>query len=176
MSDLVDTLESDGRRAEIYYDQDCGQPYEDDEGVKIVVLHRRYSDPAKGECGDTPSEVHQWVEDNNEEWWIINLWMLDHSGTYYRVADGHPFPEDAQRWDSGQVGIIAIKRSEWGCKDDAEFRKAAQAVADEYTDWANGQCFGYRVLDAKGKELDACWGFIGLDNVKAAAQEALAHK
>lgn len=58
--------------------------------------------------------------------------------------------------------------------------KDAASFLTEYTDWANGQCFGYRVEHIKSaapdfdpddksfngafwEETDACWGFIGHD-------------
>lgn len=31
----------------------------------------------------------------------------------------------------------------------------------EFNDWANGNCFGYRVIDCNGDEVDSCWGYIG---------------
>jgi hypothetical protein len=53
--------------ARIYPDQDVEQPFRDDEAVRVVVLHRRYIDPAQGTCGTTPNEVAIWERENMGE-------------------------------------------------------------------------------------------------------------
>jgi hypothetical protein len=35
------------------------------------------------------------------------------------------------------------------------------AAIAEYRAWAEGDCFGYRVLDPAGNEIDGCWGYYG---------------
>ena len=55
---------------------------------------------------------------------------------------------------------------------DHELLTYAQRVAETYTEWANGECYGYILHDADGHEIDSCWGFIGRDAVVAEAQEA----
>lgn len=158
--------------AEIEHDGDCGQPYADDEAVKIVVLHRRYVDPSGGVCGKTPEEVERWAKANKKDWYVVPLWMYDHSGTAYRVGAENPF---TCPWDSGRVGVVALKKSDWGKgmrETDSKRFEYAQAVAEEYTKWANGECYGYVIKDEDGVALDSCFGFIGYDAVKEAADEA----
>jgi hypothetical protein len=48
---------------------------------------------------------------------------------------------------------------------------AARVVAD-YTSWANGECYGYVLLDASGAECESCWGFIGVDDALQEAEAA----
>ena len=169
----VTTLEDldGGLTAEICYDRDVDMPYADDEAVHIVVLHGKYIDPSKGTLGADPKAVQKWCDTNEAEWYTVPLWMYDHSGTVYRVAAENPFH---CRWDSGRVGIVALKRSEWGngAETDEELFKRAQGIASEYSDWANGECFGYILKDEDGDEVDACWGFIGRDAVEAEAKAA----
>ena len=107
-------------------------PYEDDAGVRVVILHRRYGDPANGACGRTPEEVEKWVEENSKEWFTTPLFLYDHSGAIYRVGEENPF---TCPWDSGRVGIVALKRSEWG---DGDFAEYAASIAEAHTAWANG--------------------------------------
>jgi len=171
----MDTIElENGRKIRFEHDQDCEAPFDVkyDSGTRIVVLHRRYVDPSKGECGTDPDEVEAWTKKNKAKWYIIPLWMYDHSGTAYRVGQNNPFNCP---WDSGRVGIIALKRSEWGPKSEEEYFKAAQSVAETYSDWANGNCYGYIIEDEEGEELDACWGFIGMEHVEESARHAAAH-
>lgn len=170
MEDAIETIDlGDGKSAYIVPDQDCEQPFKDDEGVHIVVLSRRYSDPAKGACGTTPGEVADW-EKRNPDWYVLPMWFYDHSGIAFRAGAENPF---SCRWDSGQAGIVALKRSEWGeagCTDD-QLAEYANNVATEYGEWANGECYGYVVKDSEGNEIDSCYGYVGIDNVTSAVRE-----
>lgn len=148
--------------------KNAGQPYAGDGAVRIVVLRRRCIDPSRGACGGDPDEVAQWERANSADWFSIPLYLYDHSGTVYRVGQTNPFHCP---WDSGRVGIVALRRSEWGdgFLTDARLTACAETVADTYTAWANGECYGYFLRDAEGNELDSCSGFIGRDAVAAEA-------
>lgn len=168
----VDTIEfARGLTARVYHDPDVEQPFRDDDALRIVVLHRRYIDPSDGACGADPDEVAGWEAMNADEWFTIPLFLYDHSGTIYRAARSNPFHCP---WDSGRVGIIALKRAEWGNGDERDDKLIAyaEAIAAEYTNWANGECYGYILCDSAGREIDSCWGFIGMETVSAAAAEA----
>lgn len=173
MSDFVTKLDDldGGFTAEIHYDQDTEMPYAGDEGLHIVVLHGRYIDPSKGAIGSDPKAVQKWCDENDSDWYTVPLWMYDHSGTVYRVGGENPFHCP---WDSGRVGIIALKRSEWGSEGVTEEKlfEYAQGVAETYSQWANGECFGYILKDEDGEEIDSCWGFIGMDHVEEEARSS----
>lgn len=151
----------------LWLDQDTESPLSYDSSVKMVVLHRRYSDPAKGECGTTPESVAAWERKNKRSWHIVPLWMYDHSGTVYRAGERNPF---TCPWDSGRVGIIAIRKSEFP-KDKRQ--EAIDSICEAYTAWANGDCWGYDIVDDNGETVDSCGGFIGRDYAEQCAQEAL---
>jgi|GEM_PF-5965067 len=42
-----------GTTARFYHDPYCEQPFDGDDAVRIVILHRRYIDPSRGACGST---------------------------------------------------------------------------------------------------------------------------
>ncbi|MGH6922868.1 MAG: hypothetical protein ACRED5_03770 [Propylenella sp.] len=172
----LETISFDsGLTAKIYHDADTEMPFNCDDAVRIVVLHRRYIDPAGGECGCDPDEVAAWERDNADRWFTIPLFLYDHSGVIYRTGYGNPFHCP---WDSGRVGIVALRRADWGDGNEPDERLAeyAQSVAEEYSSWANGECYGYVLCDPAGHELDSCWGFIGTDHVRQeAAAAASAH-
>jgi hypothetical protein len=160
-----------GLSARIFHDPDVEQPFACDDALRIVVLHRRYIDPSGGDCGETPDEVAAWERENARQWFSIPLFLYDHSGTIYRVGQVNPFH---CRWDSGRVGIIALKRSEWGDGEESGdwLADCAQRIAEEYTSWANGECYGYVLSDAAGREIESCGGFIGLERVREQAAAA----
>ena len=39
--------------------------------------------------------------------------------------------------------------------------EALKGEIEAYSDWATGNCHGYRIVDPDGNELDSCWGFLG---------------
>lgn len=170
----VETILFDnGLSARIYHDDFAAQPFGFDDAVRIVVLHRRYIDPAGGACGRDPDEVAAWIDENADAWFTIPLFMYDHSATVYRVGYANPFHCP---WDSGRVGIIALRRADWGngSESDDKLTEYARSVAEEYSSWANGECYGYVLCDIAGREIDSCWGFIGSDAVRAEAAAAAA--
>jgi hypothetical protein len=172
----LETLTFDhGVTARIYHDDMAEQPFAHDDAVRIVVLHRRYIDPSGGECGRDPDEVAAWERENAADWFTMPLFLYDHSGTIYRASHSNPFHCP---WDSGRAGIVALRRADWGNGNEPDERLAeyAQSVAEEYSNWANGECYGYVLCDAAGHELDSCWGFIGIEHIRGeAAAVAAAH-
>ncbi|MNU40315.1 hypothetical protein D3C71_290280 [compost metagenome] len=175
MSDFIKTLDDldGGLTADIHYDQDTEMPYAGDEGVHIVVLSRKYPDPAKGALGTDAASVERWRKENDAEWYSVPLWAYDHSGIVFRVGAQNPFTVDVD-WDTARAGVIALKRSEWGdgAEGDDKLFEYAQGVAETYSHWANGECFGYVLKDEDGEEIDSCWGFIGMDHVEEEARSS----
>jgi hypothetical protein len=155
-------------------DPDAERPFTDDDAVCIVVLHGRYVDPSMGRCGRTPDEVASWCHDNAAKWYTVPLWMYDHSGTTYGVGLINPF---SCPWDSGRVGIVALRRVDWGNGDepDSKMFEYASSVASGYSRWANGDCWGYVVEDADGEELSSCWGFIGQEDAREEMVDSFNH-
>jgi hypothetical protein len=181
MSNLVKTIDDidGGLTAEIRLDGDTREPYADDDAVHIVVLSHKYSDPSNGAVGSDPAAVEQWRKDNEAEWYTVPLWAYVHSGIIYRVGAQNPFKVDVE-WDTARAGIIALKRSEWGngAESDEVLFGYAEGVAQTYSEWLNGECYGYIVKDDDGEVIDSCWGFIGdegLDRAEAEARAAAAN-
>ena len=159
---------------EIEHDQDCDSPYDGDDGIKIVILHRNYTNPNK-DVGTTADEVLEWCKDNAREWFITNLFMYEHGNVALRAGERNPFGDP---WDSGQVGIVALKKSEWGKgkgERNAKRLEYAKNAAEHYGQWMNGECYGFIIKNADDEELDSCWGFIGMDDVEQEARASAEH-
>lgn len=158
----------------IIHDSDCEEPSSDDEAVKIVICHRRFTNPSPDVGGDA-DEVMEWVKANRKEWYVTNLFMYEHGNVALRAGERNPF---GCQWDSGQVGIIAIKKSEFGRgkgERNAKRLEWCKNIAEEYGQWMNGECYGYVIEDEDGEQLDSCWGYIGLDYAKEEANSAAKH-
>lgn len=172
MSEKIMKLDLDGgATATVFSDTECEQPFSGDEGVRIVVLHRRYRDPSSKSCGETADEVTAWAEENSQEWFSMPLWLLDHSGVAYAAGHSNPFSDP---WDSGRVGIVAIKRAEFGSGSEPaeKLEEYAKGIADAYGEWANGECYGYVIEGSDGSEIDSSWGYVGIEAVREAIKEA----
>jgi hypothetical protein len=156
------------------YDNSAESPVAEDEAVIFAVLHRRYLNPAKKRTeGDFNSVdgIEAFIKRNKgprAKWVVFPLYMYDHGRTVYRCAEtvSNPFigrlPQGHAEFDSGRVGIIALKRSEWG--KSKSMYEYAQQVCQTYTQWANGDVYGYVIEDADGEEVNSCWGFIGMES------------
>lgn len=174
MSDILfqETDATTGVTLKIIHDGDLENPVEHDDDVRFAVLHGRYVNPAATHGLTWIERIEEFERANADgagEFEVFSLWLFDHSDTTYRVSpdDSNPFGAGMYaRFDSGRVGILALKRSEfWGpTATRADFFKCAESVAAEYTAYANGHGYGYVIEDADGEELESCWGFIGVDD------------
>lgn len=187
MTEYTETIETDeetGLTLKLVGDSDCECPVGGDEAVIFAVLHGRYVNPAADrDEGDftTVEGIQAFFDANNAhepEWIVLPLFLYDHSGTVYRASlEGNPF---SCPWDSGRVGIIALKRSEFAEAGEVDFPEKwlerANAICATYTAWANGECYGYVIEDADDEEVEdgSCWGFIGHDYAEESAREAFA--
>jgi len=155
-----------GVTLEIIADADCESPVEGDEAVRFVVLHRRYSNPAEAYGLATIADVEAFEVAAGDDWAVYPLYMYDHGQTVYRPSEGgNPF---SCPWDSGRVGIIALKRDEFS----GDTFKAVEAICRTYTDWANGECYGFTVEGPEGDVIDICFGFIGREHAEEAGEVA----
>lgn len=100
---------------------------------------------------------------------LLPVGMLDHSGITYYIGSG-PHRFDPQGWDSGLAGFICDTPDGlatcWGETRPADEQIAAGLTGEieVYSQWVGGQCYGYTLTDPHGEEIDACWGYLGLDS------------
>lgn len=161
MDDVIN-LDS-GHRIEIWHDEICDSPRDwDPLDSKFYTWHRRYSSPDKHNI----REPMYSLPTNHIG---IKVWMYDHSGYCYAAADQNPFHCP---WDSGQVGWIFISnadaRTRLGVKrlTKKHVEKIIEQLKSEvsiYSEYVNGEVYGFTIYDPEGNELDSCGGFYGSD-------------
>lgn len=88
---------------------------------------------------------------------------------------GHGAPGTDCQWDGTRVaGIMIWKGKAKDCgKDFEERQKHAISVTQTYTDWCNGDVYGFRIFDDEDNEVDSCWGFYGYNHAEESAKEAM---
>lgn len=181
---------------EIIADSDPMSPREWDNLSVIYGDHRRYEigdgKPPEDEAraldrGGWPL-LRRYLRTCKGALAVTRLGMYDHSDvSYYPVADGSNGTAafDSAGWDSGVVGyayVTQARAEELGAPLDSLAAQMAGEI-EEYSDWASGNVWGYRVTRKHDPECDAidcphdtevasCWGYIG--DTKYALEEGMA--
>jgi hypothetical protein len=132
---------------------------------------------------DDPDDYFEAVSREFEGVTWRRVGMIDHSGVAYYLGGG-AHACDPGGWDSGTCGILIATESamaerfghDWHSNspknetepgwatsplNEAFIIECMEAEIGAYSDWANGNCYGYVVTDVNGDEIDSCWGFIG---------------
>lgn len=108
---------------------------------------------------------------------------FEHSTSNYKVlADWKEWSEDnrperarvSDRWDSAPSVVIVVDKGDVGGVTD--YRASADSLAEEYTDWANGDVYGlYRAtIDRDGEEVEApeaVWGLVGTEYAEKSIED-----
>lgn len=191
MYDIVKTITCDvpGLEARIVYDNDPQAP--EDDIVKIAYSSSR-------ECLGTENVSKQRLDEIRDgirsgKYVGTPVWAYVHSGA--TISTGKPLQGGSKKrlrmnpfhcpWDSGQSGFAYMTHEdalrEWGKKRlSAQQKERAieyiDGVVDEFAAYLRGECYGILIVDTRGveeKELDACWGYIGLDYAESEAAHTL---
>lgn len=106
---------------------------------------------------------------------ILPLYLYDHSGITMKTT---PFGD---RWDSGQVGWIAISkdtvRAEYGVKKvtKALLEKVKTVLEGEvkvFDDYISGEVYRYEIMRDEDEFVDGCGGYYGYEGIKEAIEQA----
>lgn len=173
MEQAIETIEQEKVTIKIFPDFDPENPREWDNAGKLLIFGGRNCIDVN-ELGMTlkTEDFNGWEDMENAVMEafpgceLLPVYRYEHSNVAYNTT-GFSCP-----WDSGRVGLIICTRetmiAEWGKKlaTKAVREKARKYLAGEvetYSQWANGEVYGYDVQDKEGNSLDSCWGFYGID-------------
>lgn len=189
MSDPIETFEHQGVTIEIHPDNDYGYhsdgPREYDNLGTILTFHR------SGEYGDVQPEDFDWhdevqassaseaieaftrlLKEREGATVVIPVWRYTHSGMTIAAGPTNPFH---CQWDSGLMGLIydtPESRETIGTPEE-RIEEALLAEVETYDQYLRGDVYGY-IVDPDG-EADSCWGFYGMEDVKAEAEAIAVH-
>lgn len=162
---LIETHELDnGCTIEIHHDDCAESPRDWDNLGTFFGFHRRYQSPDAAPDSDPETAARIATRSQNI---CLPVWLYDHSGTCYRAAEANPFHCP---WDSGLFGFIYVSkadvRKEYGVgrlsrQIIERVKHVLQAEVSAYSAWANGEVYGWKLVDADGEEIDSCWGYVG---------------
>ena len=153
----------------IIVNDDCTESPRELSNVGIMVCwHKRYhlGDKHSYAC---PNDFQVDTTDTI----ILPVYMMEHSSI--ELSTGSFLCP----WDSGQIGWIYCKKTtvieNWGKWDDSSKESAVKCMENEvevYSDYVNGDVFGYEKYDENDELIDSCYGFIGMDHKASGLLEA----
>lgn len=178
----TETIEQDGQtyRISIYPDGDTSNPLDDwSEMGRILSLNRRH-------VNFDPGGVEAAIENDAD---AVPLSYFEHGQCRWSVAGELPAGCRCP-WDSvpfagvwlPDADTLASARNYGGRTRRHFMRKRARQACDAYTDWCNGDVYGFEVArvdacpccgEAKAKPLESCWGFYGLESCLSEARAAV---
>lgn len=156
------TIEFGGFILKIEQEQEPENPRDWDNRATMYCEHRNYS------LGDSDAEK---IAIDDENYYILPLYLYDHSGITMNTT-GFSCP-----WDSGQVGIIYMHKTESEEGAGLTRERAEEIMVQEvktYDQYLRGEVYGFilektfpdkeidgKIYSAENEELDSCWGFTG---------------
>lgn len=170
-------------RLKVVHDSSPESPREWDNLGTMICFHNRY------DLGDN----HNYNSDDYSSWGemkqaiikeenpavILPLYMYDHSGISISTS---PF---SCRWDSGQIGFILVSKKkaleEFGGKIVTKnlkerLEKILEGEVETYTQYVEGEVYGFVIEDEDGEHIDSCYGFFGSDHKESGMLDYIDHE
>ncbi len=161
MNEAIETIEKNGYRLDIDYDQDAENPRTAWDNLGILYIPH----PPRG-CSMSDREAD--AADAAAAPVVLPVYILDHSGI---AISETPF---ACPWDSWRAGCIYATKdkliSEYG-QDTPETREKAKnclrGELQEYAEYVSGNVYGYTITrKSDGELVYSCGGFYGEEGLK----------
>jgi hypothetical protein len=153
-SEPAHVIEEDGWKIAICYDE---EPRGFDEVIPDEV-HVETWHPRRviGKCVPRPRSLEEYTEfvaeikAEHPNALILPLYAYEHGGITFSLTSY------ADRFDSGTVGVI------WtDCDEYLDKRAALAAVVEDMAALAEGQVYGWVVIDPQGEHKDSRWDYFG---------------
>jgi hypothetical protein len=134
---------------EIFHDEaDCPN---DNYGWKLYSFSPRH---ASFKGLDSFSYRVQDKIDKGEAHWLS---FYQHGDCWWGLAGGKAPAGVEFTWDGVRIAGVLV----WEEDEAAPGPHSAEAFLNEYTNWVNGESYGFVILDEDGETVDSCGGLIG---------------
>lgn len=138
---------------------------------KIIVKGNRYLKSETTPIDDEGNSLLEW-RTKDEDYrtlkklykHVFPLYCLDHS----TIAFSTGFIDSPWgHWDCGQIGWIVVENDNALITTEKQAKAIIESELDALSNWMNGFVYGFIVTDPDGNELDACWGYYSIEDIKA---------
>lgn len=184
MSYIIKTIKHNDLTINIKYDEYTESPREWCNLGTIVGYHRRYdlvdiSNPVIGENGSHYADFLAYLRTKQlsiSDVVYLPVYAYVHSGVCLNTTG---FSCD---WDSGQVGYIYVARS--NIRRDFSVKRVTKKLSTEvektlasevsvFSQYLEGEVYGFEVLDTNDNIVDSCYGFYSVEDAMSHATENL---
>jgi hypothetical protein len=146
------------------FDSDTESPNGFDCGWKLYSFSRRhgsFKDPGSFDF-DIQTKVNK-----GEAYWLS---YYEHGNCWWGRHDGKKPAGVEFQWDGREYAGLLVWEDP---TDPTPPAKSADSFLEEYTDWANGRCFRFLIVDDDKEVIDGCGGYIGVDYFADCVAEAI---
>ena len=156
---IAKKIDYKGHTIEIVYEECCESPREWDNLGTIYTNHRDYN--PDGHKIDELGEDAEAINETLKGYYWLPIYAYIHSGITISTSNRtYPYNDS---WDSGLFGIIAVSKDAPEAKTMTEEQvlEVLRGEIEVLDDYYQGHCYGFRITNRYGEEVDSCWGFIG---------------
>lgn len=173
---------------EIVPDEYAGNPYEEwDNLSRPIILSRKWR---YGTGRYDLSECTTWDEVlaaigrvDGPLAYVGYIHGIDHSGLHLWLTESEEGPDVPDYcWDGGLYGVLVVSRDdvlrEYGAarltpKLRAEAARIAASEFRAFSQWMEGDVWGYQITDDDGELIDSCGGLYGREYAEQEAESAM---
>lgn len=168
-------------RLVIKHDSDSDSPREWDNLGYFIIISSRMSSPDQPKGGDIYDIVKssgddaenqkdhiriikERIEDETKEGKVLAIYPVtkhEHGNVVFKLGNAHGFDDS----NNGFYIVTEKSAKNTGVKR-SQFEKIAQVELETYTQWCNGEVYGYELYNLNGELENSCYGFYSLSDIK----------
>ena len=183
----MECITKSNEKLEIMIDEACESPREWDNLTIIVTIKNNHNDI--GDIQENSSEELRELLEDKKAKFAMPLYIYEHSGMALKCFEdktmvGYPYND---QWDAGCIGMVftteaLLKEAGLFNSTKKEIIEYMKAEVDTYSQWCNGECYGFRLSkwskcdkcnQLEDKEIDSCFGYYGYDHDKNGLYDAV---
>ena len=183
----MECITKSNEKLEIMIDEACESPREWDNLTVIVTIKNNHHTIGDIQVNSS-EELRELLEDKKAEF-AMPLYVYEHSGISLKCFEdktmvGYPYND---QWDAGCIGMVftteaLLKEAGLFNSTKKEIIEYMKAEVDTYSQWCNGECYGFRLSkwskcdkcnQLEDKEIDSCFGYYGYDHDKNGLYDAV---